>query len=480
MTFSIRPKRKSASSGIVWPDTGNDTPSGVKDVFGGRPFSAHISTVGYDYDFHRGVDVNLAEGDPYLSPVSGTVIRLHRNHFTFNTASQTAYWTEDNDGYGAAWTQGTGLTISGTRGGSNSWPNVSKYENRASPLDLTAGQWEMRMLLDSGVSAITGAVGFGVYDNRGTQRVLMEWDGTSLYAYGTYSGGNLSNNGSSTAWTSSKLWLRVRSSGTTLQWASSADGSTWTNAFTETNPSFTNGQVPCWVPTIYYRSKDTNATPHSVKIKYVGWYDTNTVGRFGNWLSIGRGTDKFTALHFDTLTVQLGDYVEAGQSLGTVGLTGFDDRSGPVTTPHVHVEYAPVGTSLYDNAESVNPLDSDIMPRTNVSNNVSVVRSTANDPDGVDSHKLVITCTRQAQDFDMNEFSLTGNTSSRTVNWNTRSGLNADPDIPKQSGVYFVASSFDENSASYVITIYFNKSTVGSTFTSAYIKDCNGVTLWSE
>lgn len=478
--YGVRKRRVPWAGGVVWPDTGTDTPIDVDYIFGGRLFPSHVSTVGYDYDMHRGVDVPLLEGDDYLSPVTGKISRLNRSHFPFNTTAYQAYWTEDDDGYGSTWSHAApGLSASCTRGGTNSFPTCDKYIATGQGVDMTAGQWELRVQLNSSQANLVGAIGIGLYDTLTGEYVTLEWDGTNVRCMGAKSGGALSNHNTTAAVTAAHWWLRVRSEGTTLQLATSADGVTWTNKFTESNPTWTNNDKPCWRAVMYYRSKDTHATPETLLVDFAGWYDSNTIGRFGNWITVSREDDKFLSLHFDDIYVQLGENVDAGQALGTVGLTGFDDRSGIITQPHVHIEWAETSLPVYSNDDAKNPLRAGIMPRANVSNNVSVVTSTANDPDGVDSHKLVITCTREDQDFDMNEFSLTGNTNTRTINWDTRSGLNADNDIPKNSGVYLVASSFSELSAAYVITIYFNKATVGSTLVSAYIKDTGGNTLWS-
>ncbi|MBK9073277.1 MAG: M23 family metallopeptidase [Myxococcales bacterium] len=480
MSVSFKDRRRNEASGMVWPDSGTDTPSSISDVFGGRPYAEHIDTVGYDYDMHRGVDVPLNEGDDFRSPITGRVARVHRSHFRFRTDYYQRYWTEDDDGYGTSWAfNNPGVLMTGTRGGSTSWPTVDKYQNFSEKVNLTAGQWEFRVKLAAGQGTINGAFGFGMFDPVSSEYIMLEWDGTNVRFLGTYSGGNLSNHNTTAAVTSGHLWLRVRSSGTTIQWATSSDGDTWTNKATETNPSFTNGTRPVWVATMYYRSKDTNASADVVTIDSASWYDSDGIGRFGNWPVFIRTGDKVLSYHFDDLYVERGDYVDAGDVIGTVGLTGFDDRSGSIATPHVHLEYATNSRSAYDNDDAINPLRAGVLPRVNVSNNVSVVVSSAQDPDSIDSHKLVITCNREAQDFDMSEFSLTGNTNTRTINWDTRSGLNADNDIPKNNGVYIVPSSFNSSSSTYVVTIYFNKSTVGSTLVSAYIKDSNGVTLWS-
>jgi len=481
MTFGVRPKREPHANGVVWPDTGTDVPVAIRDIFGGRPFAAHIPTVGYDYDMHRGVDIPLVVGDTYLSPVTGRINRLNRSHFPFTTTRYQSYWQATASGFGGSWVHAApGLTLTGTRGGTNSFPTTENFQAHRQGIDMTAGQWEFRVKMTDAQGAINGAFGIGVADTLTSQYAVMEWDGTNVRCMGSSSSGALANHNTTAAVTSGHRWLRVRSNGTTLQLATSSDGDAWTNKFTETNPTWTNGDAPSWRATLYYRSKDTHGTPDVINIVSAGWYDSNGIGRFGNWFSVARAADKFAALHFDDLLVEQGDIVAAGQAVGTVGLTGFDDRSGPVLSAHVHIEWTPNANSSYANDDAQNPLKAGIMPRTNVSNNVSVVRTTANDPDGLDSYKLVVTCTRQAQDFDMNEFSLTGNTNTRSFNWDTRANLNADNDIPKNAGIYIVASSFDEDSASYVVTIYFNKATVGNTFVSAFVKDCNGVTLWSE
>ena len=475
--FGFRAKRKYYANGLVWPDTGSDTIGGVKAVFGGRLFPAHVATVGYDYDFHRGVDVPLEVGDEYYSPINGHVTRSHVTHFEFPTTYYQAYWTEDNDGAGATWAHANpGLTITGTRGGSNSYPNVAKYLcNR--PIEPVANEWELRLQLSS-TTAINGALGFGLYDTKTSEYLAMEWDGTNVRALGARSGGNITNHDTTTSVAASRDWLRIRSNGGNLTFGVSDDGETWVTAFTESNPTLTNTHAT-WRAVMYYRSKDTNATPDTIQVAYIGWYDDTTIPRFGNWATVAGEDHKILTLHLADVYVASGDIVRAGQSLGTVGLTGFDDRSGKIQTPHVHLEYCTNTLSAYSQSDAVNPLRSTILPRDNVSNNVSVTSSDANDPDGVASVKLAVVATRQDQDFDLNVFEVVGTTATRTVNWDTRAGLNSDADIPKQSGVYFVAQSFNGESSQYQIDAYFNKSVIGAP-TAAYVKDCNGTTLWSK
>lgn len=63
--------------------------------------------------------------------------------------------------------------------------------------------------------------------------------------------------------------------------------------------------------------------------------------------------------------------------------------------------------------------------------------------------------------------------------FDTRSGLNANVDIPSQGGVYIVPTSFNENSTQQSINVYFNIANVGATFMSYTITDCAGTTIAS-
>ena len=469
-------------SGLVWPDTGTSVPATVKDVFGPRPFSAHIATVGYDYDFHRGVDMNLAAGAPYYAGMGGHVVRLHRTHYGWETATQLNFWTTDDDSSSAPATftrvAPSTLRITGTRSGTGSFPSVCKFKANTERVQNT-GDWEFRVKLASTTDPAGGKFGFGIIHEATGEHVSLEWDGVNATALGAGSGGALASNGTTRAVTT-EAWLRIYLTGTTLSWGVSSDASTWTNVASQTIASYTDTAMQTFVPILYWRSTDTNGTPATIDLDFAGWYDTNTVDRFGNWITIVNGSRKACSMHFQDISVSLGDIVEPGQLLGYVGLTGYDARSGIIVEPHVHFEYVPVTSPVYTATESINPLAPSLLPRVDVSNNVSVTRTTANDPDAVSSWRLQIIVTRASQDFDLNSVTLTGNLASRTINFDTRSGLNVDNDIPKQSGVYIVPVDFTESSSTYEVSVYFNKSVVGTTFTSASVANTAGTTLWSE
>jgi hypothetical protein len=486
--FSSRPRRDAKSSGVVWPDTGTGTTSTVKDVYGSRPFTPHIATVGYDHDLHVGVDMDLSPGDTLYAPSGGAIIRLHRTHYGWETAQQLTYWAEDDDsaGAGATWSRvnPSTLRIVGTRGGSKTFPNVAKYYHQTERAFVTkissVDDWEIRLRLAS-TTAITGKLGFCLHSTATDQYVGMEWDGANATAVGARSGGALTSHGTNLAVTT-ETWLRVQytASTDTLSWDVSSDATTWTNVASQTTQTFTDGSRPIWVPTLYWRSTDTNAATATIDIESFAWFDGNGIGRFGNWLMIGKDGEKYPMMHFQDINVSLGDIVEAGQSVGVAGLTGFDTRSGQVVTEHAHIEYHANSKAIYAKEEALNPLAPGILPRTNVSNNVTVTRSTANDPDAVACWRLRVQVARADQDFDLNSVTLTGDLATRTINWQTRAGLNADVDIPKHDGVYVVPEDFNANSSEYEVSFYFSKAVVGTSFTSASVLDTAGTVLWSE
>lgn len=81
----------------VWPINGLQDPSGVllHDVFGPRPFAAHISTVGYDYDMHRAVDFNrVYNNQPAYAASDGIVNRWHYTHFSFKYDNEQYFFDQ--------------------------------------------------------------------------------------------------------------------------------------------------------------------------------------------------------------------------------------------------------------------------------------------------------------------------------------------------------------------------------------------------
>lgn len=484
LAIRTKPSRR-PSGGVVWPGSGDSTPGEVGDVFANRPFAPHIPTVGFDNDFHRGIDDPLDAGVAEYSALGGHVIRLHRTHFGFETDAQLTYWSEtDSDSTGVFSRSGSNLHIVGTRGGAKTFPaTAAKFHANgfASCVEINNGDWEIRLLMASSTDLAAGKLGLALLDETLGEYVAIEWDGVNATALGVGSGGNLASHGTNLAVTA-EVWLRIRLSGTTLSWDVSAAGSSWTTVDSETinATTFTDDLRPVFRPMVYWRSTDTNATPVAIDVDYVGWNENETIGRFGNWVAVSDGTRKAMQMHMTDVAVEIGDIINPGDQVGTAGSTGFDDRSGLVLNTHVHLELIESNRYSYDNDDPVNPLRPGFLPRANVSNNVTVTRSTANDPDGVSCHRLRIQVARADQDFDLNSVSLTGHLATRTINWDTRAGLNADNDIPKQDGVYIVAEGFTQASAEYEVSFYFDKTVVGTAFLSATVADTAGTTLWSE
>ena len=465
-------------SGMCWPHS----PSGVGTVeepFGPRPFTPHIATVGYDYDFHPGIDIDADAGDPLYSPISGAVCRRHATHFDFENDAQLSELTEVDTQSSATFTRsGSVLAVTCARVGVVSLADSAKYQMGAR-VHPTANDWTLECEFSAAPSLSSGTIGIGLFNAVNTEYIGLEYDGATFTMRGVGTGAFTANG--TTSAVASKTWMRISYtlSTTTYAWQWSADGTTWTNIATEVGDTFTVNQ-PHLFPSLYWKSGDTNATPFTVNVAQFNLADENLgVGRFGNWLQIaGRGT-KVVMGHMRSIGVALGSFVSAGQILGYSGETGFDATSGRIQTEHLHLEYAPTNVYEYTRSDQVNPLKAGLLPRADVSSNVAGVVTSANDPDAVACHLLTITVTRADQDFDVNSITLTGNTTSRTVNFDTRSGLNANVDIPKQSGVYLVPSAFNAASSAYVLAVYFSKAVVGNTFVSFSVLDSTGATVAS-
>lgn len=459
--------------GVVWPGSGTSVPDTIGDVMGSRPFIPHIVTVGYDYDFHRGVDIPLTTN--FVSPITGAVVRWNESHFGFETASQVAKLTEtDTSACLVPSHTGSALRFTGSRVGTVTIANAGRLAPPKHRIDLS-NDWTIETKFVAAPS-LAGRVGISVHG--GSQYAALEYNGTTVYMHGTDAGGAMTPD-ATTATVSSITWLRLNytESTTTLLWLTSTDGETWTTRGTDVGVSFTDAVIPIWEPRLYYRSVDAGGT-ETVDIGRWNYVDSSTVGRFGNWLLICDGFKTIALMHFQELTVSLGQRVEAGQIVGAAGSTGFDALNGRVLAKHAHMEWIAQVIYTYSHDYPVNPLGAGLLPRTNVSNNVSVVKTTANDPDAVSSTKLDIRIQRGDQDFDLNQVTCVGGTATRTVNWNTRSGLNVNNDIPKEAGVYIVAFDFDKNSTEYHVDFYFNTTIIGS-FVSYSILDSAGTTLAS-
>jgi hypothetical protein len=470
-------------SGIVWPDSGTSTSSDITDVFGPRPFAPHIPTVGYDYDFHRGIDVAADEGDSVYAAQTGSVQRWHFTHFGWQADSQLEQWVEvdPNNSVTFSRQETDVLRVTGSRVGAQTFPQgAGRFETTREKVQISDASWELRLNFKD-VPNTSGFLGFGLLDTETDELLSMEYDGTTIGVRSVDSTGAKTEDGDTEA-IGSQTWLRIRYDGdVSVFWERALDTSSWTTVSSGTLGTFTHSVTPKFSPTIYWRSTDTDGTPDTVDIDFLGWFDNQTIPRFGNWISIQNLNTQALCMHMRELVVSQGDFIHtAGTQIGTAGTTGFDYISGDILTPHIHMEIVDSPDYFYSNSYPVNPLTAGFLPRINSSSNVSTVRTTENDPDGTDSWKLAITVSRASQDFDLNTVTLTGNLATRTINFNTRAGLNSNNDIPKEAGVYIVPSDFDGESASYDITVYFNKSVVGNTFTSYSITDTEGTVIDSE
>ncbi len=464
------------SAGYAWPHS----PSGVgliRDPMGHRPFVAHGSGV----DLHPGDDIVLAQGDPVYAPLSGAVIRVHYTFFGFETAAQLDRWTEvDPNSSLAVAHGGSFLALTAARVGDASFPSqIARYQpvlERINPHGTE--NWLLQIALTSAISVV-GAIGIGIFAPDLAEYVAMEYDGATITRRGLGTT-TFTANGATTS-ISGRTWLRITYTASTGEyaWLYSTNGTSWTTIGTETGRTFTSTQ-PTFAPTVYWRSGDTNATPYSIGVQRVEYYDLeqNTASRFGNHIMISNGLGKMVMDHLESLSVDQGQFVHAGQLIGRCGKTGFDSTSGAVLSPHVHLEWHPNPRYTYSNDEAANPLDVFILPRANVSNNVTVVLTRENDPEGNDSHLLTITTARADQDFDVNEISLTGNLATRTININTREGIDpADRDANNYQGVRFDPGAFDEFDDEQVLRYFFQTATVGTTVVSWFVGDTQGTVL---
>lgn len=459
-------------AGTGWSNS--PTGSGViGDPFGPRPFSPHIFTVGFDYDFHRGVDVVVDEGGYLYSPINGIVSRWNFSHFGFQSDTQFNMFTEDDPSGSVSFSRDSvneQLVLTGSRVGALTFPGgAGKFFVKDDYVSPQSNDWTIELEFSSSFTTAGGSVGFGIYNEAFDEYIALEYNGSTFTIRGQDSVGALTENGTTLA-TGSQTWMRIdyTESSDQISWQYSTDGSTFLDIATETTHNFTAGTSPCFRPMIYWLSSDTDASDNFVDINNFNYVDTSqTIGRFGNWLHIhDQNNRKFLMMHFQELLVSRGDLVSQGQIVGTAGLTGFDARSGRILKPHVHLEYTEDNGTIYTNDNIINPLSPNILPRLTGSTEPTISQSFGNDPDGSGSIIFDVRIPRNNQDFWLNGMEFTGSVGNYLLNWDDRIGLNDDRDIPRVSGTYMVPQRFSASSDTYDIAFYFQTGTYGEIFQS--------------
>ena len=447
----------------------------IDNVFGPRPFSAHLTTTGFDYDFHRGVDFpDGAVGDPVYAATAGAITRRVYSHFHWNSPDQLNLFTETDPLSALEASAGDGaLTLNCSGQGVATFPGQASLLTGPGYIYTTKDDWVLEINIP-GISTSAGEVGIIVRDRDEVEHLALSYDGSTITFRGATSvNGPLAEDGTTYA-VAGANWIRLTYTTGVVAWEHSTDGTTWTTLGSD---NFVQVSDVVWKPSLFWLSTAASGND-VVSVGELNWVDeAQSVGRFGNWVTIGRNDGKIIQVHLDEVDVELGEMVAAGQRIGTVGKTGFGVRSGRIVGVHVHLEWSPVQDWNYSQEEARNPLAPDLLPRTDSTANVSAVLTNENDPDGVDSWKVSVTTSRADQDFDMDAVSLTGNLGTRTVSFNARTGLNTDRDIPLFNGVYIVPSSFNSSSEEYECSFYFHRSVVGTTFVSGEVRDTEGTLL---
>lgn len=473
--------------GVTWPSNASDTGTTLGDPFGHRQFAGRPSGV----DFHRGIDTldGLTPQITY-SPVMGKIIRKNYSMFNWVRNEQYNQSTAVNTGIATYALTGSPqvLRITGVNAGTVAFPaNIGRFETNQlfNVGNGTTEDWFIQYKFDTLPVGLSGQPCFGIYQSQNNEYAAMWYDGTNFVCKGRDAGGVFGVDGTTGA-PAGRTWMRIKyvSSSGSVVFMMSTSGTSWTTIATEAAVSWTNRFIP-FKAFLGFNPAAAGAND-TIDNANFEWFDSDGIGRFGNWVTVATQTGRWLAMHSDHILVNAGDLVYPGQQLMYTGNTGFDDTSGRILQDHLHTEYIHDNDWTYNNDEPLNPLGKDptgraLLPRCSTLN-ISVTRTEENDPAGNPSHKLAIVVQRDpCQRFDINTFTLTGNSATRTLNWNTRSGLNpADNDANNYDGIYFEPLAFNEASTQYQVNYYWRKSVVGNTFVSASISDTAGNVLWSE
>lgn len=469
--------------GVTWPSSGDAAGSNLGDPFGQRTFIPHLSGV----DFHRGIDT-LVSDPPTLTyaAITGKVIRKNYTMFDWEMPEQFDQSTTVNGAIATYALTGSPavLRITGVNAGTVAFGNIGRFEtNQLFNVGDGTEDWILQAKFDTLPAGISGRATLGIYQAVNDEYAAIQYDGTNFIVRGKKASGVMTVDGT-TAAPAGRTWVRVRftaaTGNITFDMSSDAsDDTLWVNIATQGTITWTNRFVPFKAfPGFSPAAAGANDT---IDIANFEWCDVESIGRFGNWTMVANEDSKWLSMHASHIVVNVGDYVYAASPLQYTGMTGFDSRSGRIIERHLHTEYIPNNAYIYANNDPLNPMGPNLLPRC-LTYGVTVTRTHENDPNGNLSHKLAIVVTRSpCQRFDINRFSLTGNLGTRTLDWNSRAGLNpADNDANNFNGVYFQPVTFGPASTQYEINLFFNDAAVGATFVLASVEMVGGEVAWSE
>jgi hypothetical protein len=464
--------------GVVWASTGGSSGTDLGDIFGHRTFAFHASQV----DFHRGIDtLDGLANQPVYTSVCGKIIRKNYSMFNWRSLNQFNQFTEINPAVADyALFGGDRLQITGFNNGAPaSFPaDISRFEcNQLFNVgNQTTEDWSIQFKLRSLPAGLAGQPCFGIYQAANNEYAIIGENVSSQWVtYGRDSGGLFINDGDTFS-VSGRLWARIQYDSSTglLRFRLSSDGTTWTTVATQA-VAWTNRFIPFkafvgFIP-------EGGGSVRNIEVSNFEWFDSDGIGRFGNWIAISTASGRFLSMHHNDIAVDIGDYVYAGDLVAYTGNTGFDDTSGRIQQDHLHQEFIPDNEWTYNNDEPINPLRTGLLPRCGTIS-VAIVRTEENDPLGNLSIKIAITVQRApCQRFDINRFTVVGTLDTWVLDWDTRLGLNpADNDANNYDGAYFQPLAFDENDTEYTVNYYINKSQYGD-FVSGNAEDCDGVVV---
>ena len=472
-----------ASCAMVYPTTGTATPVALDDVFGFRRFLRHAS----DLDLHRGVDWAGTKDDAVYSPIDGAIVRLNYTHFHFGAAAELALFTAQDESGHTTTLATDALQIA--HGASATTFDTTIDCPRRERKVTEDGDVEIRCLIDPGEVADGDEVGIYLIDDADATTwckcYFTSTGGTEQAGHSFRDGGAVTDEVESAAH-ATRIHLRIdwtQSDGSYTAYHS-ADGNTWNTIGTGTATSADQPLVG-----MYVASAGAAVTGRFDWFQFLN--DEAASGRFGNYVEIvcmspiAQGSPACVWLmHLNRVDVSQGDVIKAGAQVGTMGNTGFDSTSGNIITQHVHMEWevepAALANSirLYDNDRPVNPMHPSLMPRVDNAKNLRVAIS----EDGTDyifEVKVRRSGKGAQENFDANSFAFDDGVTTKTINWDTRAGLDpADHDAADYDGVAFaVADSFDSTYTWHTVTWSCAKATFTEGQPTLTVKDSAGTTI---
>ncbi len=357
------------ASNVVWPDSGTTTMSAghaIRAPLWYRAFSPHGSSpdVTSTVDCHLGADIGgQSSRDPVYAVMAGIVNRLNESFTSFQSSAQyTRLFNEANGGTFTLDTANTRLRMAPAAGSSTFESGAMKLSFKHTPSPTTTGGGEDNIDLRATISdTVPSDWQGGIYlyeDSTHYARLYLdEFSGNLVCSYRN-GGAETTINSATIPASLNALRLVWDTSAGTVRGYYATDGGAAIDSWTAWGAATVVGLDADLELGVFLANPQNTSPDNTLDVEDIGYFWQLMVGgRFGNYVQFTSRDPRnpttaaltWDMVHMDEILVSAGQVIAAGELIGYVGKSGFNSRSGPVLSDHIHWEASAGSFYFYDN-----------------------------------------------------------------------------------------------------------------------------------